>query len=225
MDMDNKSAFNVNQYDENVRKVIPFYDEFYNQVFSVIKAYFGDIPLSVLDTGCGTGTFGVKAQELLNISELVLCDPSGKMLSDAKRKLGDNRCEFVQIGSENLDYDNRFDVVTAIQSHHYFDRETRESAVMNCFKALKNGGIFIYFENTAPYSEVGKDIMIKRLEEFELNAGRTAKEVKSHSARYNTEFFPINISEHIELLKKTGFETAELFWNSYMQSGFYAIKG
>ena len=26
---DNKSAFVVNRYDENVRKVIPFYDEIY----------------------------------------------------------------------------------------------------------------------------------------------------------------------------------------------------
>ena len=37
---DNKSAFAVNQYDENVRKVIPFYDEIYKQIFSVIHPYF-----------------------------------------------------------------------------------------------------------------------------------------------------------------------------------------
>ena len=52
---DNKSAFAVNQYDENVRKVIPHYDEIYEQIFSVITTYFGDKPLAVLDTGCGTG--------------------------------------------------------------------------------------------------------------------------------------------------------------------------
>lgn len=49
--MDNKSAFNVNQYDENVRKVIPFYDEIYQQIFSLIHAYYGDEKISVLDTG------------------------------------------------------------------------------------------------------------------------------------------------------------------------------
>ena len=52
---DNKSAFAVNQYDENVRKVIPHYDEIYEQIFSVINTYCGDKPLAVLDTGCGTG--------------------------------------------------------------------------------------------------------------------------------------------------------------------------
>ena len=66
--------------------------------------------------------------------------------------------------------------------------------------------------------------MLKRLETYEIKAGRTPEEVKSHSARYNREFFPITIKEHLELLKKTGFSTAELFWHSYMQSGFYAVK-
>ena len=70
--IDNKSAFAVNQYDENVRKVIPFYDEIYAQIFSVIEAYCGDRPLAVLDTGCGTGTLGKMALERLNLSELVL---------------------------------------------------------------------------------------------------------------------------------------------------------
>lgn len=222
--MDNQSAFNASQYDENIRKVIPLYDEIYQQIFSLIKAYCGDKQISVLDTGCGTGSFGLKACESLNLSKFVLCDPSEKMLSDAKMKLADYSCQFIHIGSENLDFENEFDVVTAIQSHHYFDRTTREKAVANCFKALKNGGIFIYFENTAPFTEAGKNIMLKRLEDFGIEAGRTLDEVKSHSARYNKEFFPITIKEHFELLNKTGFQVAELFWYSYMQSGFYAVK-
>lgn len=74
--MDNQSAFNVSQYDENIRKVIPFYDEIYQQIFSLIKAYCGDEKISVLDTGCGTGNFGLKACGSLNMSKLVLCDPS-----------------------------------------------------------------------------------------------------------------------------------------------------
>ena len=222
--MDNKSAFNVNQYDENVRKVIPFYDDIYEQIFSLIKTYFGDREISLLDTGCGTGTLGLTAKSTLNISDMVLCDPSEKMLADVKKKLGDYPCDYICEGSENLSFENKFDVVTAIQSHHYFDKATREIAVKNCYEALKPCGLLIYFENTAPNSKTGKEIMLERLESFELNAGRTPEQVKNHSARYNKEFFPITIKEHFELLKKTGFKSYELFWHSYMQSGFYAIK-
>ena len=221
---DNKSAFAVNQFDENVRKVIPYYDEIYKQIFSVITTYCGDKPIVVLDTGCGTGNFGLMALDRLNLSELVLCDPSEKMLAEAQKKLADKDCEFHCIGSEKLEFKDRFDVVAAIQSHHYFDRATRETAVKNCFNALKPSGIFIYFENTAPFTERGKDILLKRVEAFGLAAGRTPEEVRSHSARYNTEYFPITFKEHLELLERTGFAVCELFLHSYMQSGFYAIK-
>ena len=65
--MDNRSVFNVNQYDENIRKVIPYYDEMYDDIFGLIKAYCGNRPLSILDTGCGTGNFGLKAYDILSI--------------------------------------------------------------------------------------------------------------------------------------------------------------
>lgn len=222
--MDNKSAFNVKQYDENVRKVIPFYDEIYGQIFDIIQTYSENRPLSVLDTGCGSGTFALKAYDCLNIDEMVLCDPSEKMLSDAQNKLKHKNVLYECIGSENLNYKEKFDVVTAIQSHHYFSRAMREKAVQNCFNSLKSGGIFIYTENIAPFSETGRNIVLKRVEKFGINAGRSQEDAAAHSARYNTEYFPINISEHLELLNRVGFETAEIFWYSYMQGGFYAIK-
>jgi len=42
--------------------------------------------------------------------------------------------------------------------------------------------------------------------------------------RFDVEYFPINIEEHLKLLRKTGFRIVELFWYSYMQAGFYGIK-
>ena len=223
--MDNTTPFRVNAYDENVPKVIPFYSELSEQVISVIRAFFPDKRLALLDTGCGTGTFALKALERLDIQRLTLCDPSENMLNDARAKLAGRNCELLDIGSEKMMFVNEFDVVTAIQSHHYFDRPTREKAVANCFKALKNGGIFIYFENTAPLTDTGREILLKRLGEYQLSSGRTQEETDSHLARYGVEYFPINIKEHLEMLEQTGFEVCELFWQSYMQCGFYAVKG
>lgn len=222
--MDNTSAFDSNIYDNNVRKVIPLYDLIYEQIFDLIKTYFGGKPIALLDTGCGTGSFGYRAREELDISDLMLCDPSKDMMECVRKKMLGKKYSSKCVGSETMDFKNRFDVVTAIQSHHYFDKRTREKAVMNCFDALKDGGIFIYFENTAPLTETGKTILLDRIEKYQLDQGRTEEEVKEHRARYNKEYFPINIKEHLELMERAGFRNAEIFWMSYMQCGFYGIK-
>ena len=217
-------SFDLNDYDKNVRKVIPYYDELHAQVLDLITEFAAGKPISLLDTGCGSGTFAAKAVQELVLSELVLCDPLADMLDTARLKLAGKPAEFRQIGSEQLDEEERFDVVTAIQSHHYFDRETRKIAVRNCFRALKPGGMLVIFENTRADTDAGQRILMQRLERYGIAHGRTPEEARHHTERCGTAYFPLTIGGHLSLLRETGFETAELFWHSYMQSGFYAIK-
>ena len=214
-----------NGYDENIRRVIPYYDEIHAQTLDLITEFAAGKPISLLDTGCGSGTFAARAAEVLRLSELVICDPLSEMLDAAREKLQGKTAEFRLIGSEQLAETGRFDVVTAVQSHHYFDRETRKIAVQNCFRALKPGGLLIVFENTRADTDTGQRILLQRIERYGIAHGRTPEEVRHHSERCGTEYFPLTIGEHLMLLRETGFETAELFWHTYMQSGFYAIKG
>ena len=217
-------GFDLCAYDENVRKVIPYYDDIHAQTIDLLTEFAQGRELALLDTGCGSGTFARKAADTLKLSRLVLCDPLPGMLDIARQKLAGTAAEFRQVGSESLDLTAQFDAVTAIQSHHYFDPETREIAVRNCFTALKPGGILVVFENTAANSEAGKTLLLHRLERFDIAHGRTPEEARNHSARYGTEYFPLTIGEHLQLFRKTGFSTAEIFWHSYHQTGFYAIK-
>jgi tRNA (cmo5U34)-methyltransferase len=59
---------------------------------------------------------------------------------------------------------------------------------------------------------------------FQLDKGKDVAAVENHKKRFNNEYFPITIIEHLESLKEIGFKTVELFWFTYMQAGFYAIK-
>ena len=59
---------------------------------------------------------------------------------------------------------------------------------------------------------------------YQLSKGKDAEAVKDHMKRFDSEYFPITVEEHLKLLKACGFQTVELFWYSYMQAGFYCIK-
>ncbi len=116
------------------------------------------------------------------------------------------------------------DVITAIQSHHYMNREERAAATTKCFGMLKEGGIYVTFENIMPGSEKATNLALDRWRRFQLDNKKEEMVVEEHLKRFNTAYFPITIKEHLEMLRETGFSTCELFWTSYMQAGFYAIK-
>ncbi len=223
---DNLSAYNSNDYDSRVNSVLPYYGEFHRQIIDLVKAIYPDnAEISWLDTGCGTGSLAFKAEEQINNIKFTLCDPSDQMLEKAKEKLNAyQNIVYKNISSQQLDYENKFDVVTAVQSHHYLNAEQRKEATQNCFRALKSGGIYITFENIMLSDEISDRIGNERWKNYLRSYGKTETEVQSHINRRGTEVFPITIEEHLRLLKSCGFETADILWASYMQAGFFAIK-
>ena len=220
---DNKSAYNSSIYDEHITNVLPYYKEYHNQALDVVRALGIDSPVW-LDTGCGTGTLAMRILEKNPNARLTLCDPSEKMLDIAKTKLSGGDIRFYNLSSEQLKFENEFDVVTAIQCHHYLSLEGRENAVKACYKALKESGVFITFENIKMETDVADAIALKRWQTFLEDHGNSPEDVKMHIERRGVEVFPITIHEHIELLKKCGFRSVNILWTSYLQAGFWAIK-
>jgi tRNA (cmo5U34)-methyltransferase len=148
----------------------------------------------------------------------------------AKHKLSKNYpdrlyfLEPIETGNIILGDDCRPNVITAIQSHHYMSLTERFEATKNCYQMLKQNGIFITFENVRPTTSRGVEIGMEYWRNFQESRGRDQKKVEMHLKRFDVEYFPITIDEHISLLKKSGFSIVEIFWRSYMQAGFYCIK-
>lgn len=225
---DNTTSHMSTEYDDKVRMTIPNYDFFHSETISLIRT-INPMPDKWLDTGCGTGNFIVKANEFFKDTKFVLADPSNEMLDIAKgklRKIDELKIEaFETIGTQDmLSYSKEFDVITAIQAHHYLDAEGRKAATENCFRMLKDNGVYITFENIRPLSATGTEVGLERWRQFQRLNGKSEEEAKKHVDRFGKEFFPITIEEHLQLLRKSGFSTVEVFWFSYMQAGFYAIK-
>lgn len=220
---DNASAFHALEYDEKIKMTLPYYEDFYRLVIDIIKIQLNK-PLKWLDIGCGTGKMAETAFETVDVQKFVFCDSSAEMIGIVKKRFPDKNAEFMASSVMKLEGNDQFDVITAIQVFHYLQREERIEAVRKCYNALSPNGIFITFENFAPYSEAGKHLFLERWRSYQLLQGKDDKECDKHIARYGKEYFPISISEHLQVLKQSGFETAEIVWVSNMQAGFLGIK-
>ena len=220
---DNKSAYNSKIYDGHIINVLPYYREYHNQIIDLIRA-MGIKDPNWLDTGCGTGTMALAVMESRDDVKFTLCDPSVKMLEEAKEKLAGKEVRFINVSSQELTFDHEFDVVTAVQSHHYLGKNERKEAVGKCYRALRDGGVFVTFENIRMSTKESDEIALSRWARFLADHGNSAEDVQMHKDRRGVEVFPITIEEHIKLLRECGFRSVDLLWTSYLQAGFWAVK-
>ena len=116
------------------------------------------------------------------------------------------------------------DVITAIQSHHYLSPEGRRDTTRVCFDMLAPEGLYVTFENVRPLTERGIDVCLRRARDFQIASGLGVEFADDHVKRFDTQYFPITVEEHLAVLRETGFSAVELFWFSRMQAGFYAVK-
>jgi len=224
---DNKTAHLAHEYDNKIEKTIPQYKFFHDETIDLIKTLHPS-PSTWLDTGCGTGSLIDKAVQFFGNTSFILADPSEAMLSIAREKFSKTenlKTQYLCVGTQDIDYPKEsFDVITAIQSHHYLDFDTRKIATANSFRLLKQGGIYVTFENIRPNTEKGTQIGLERWKRFQLRQGKSEEEANKHIERFGMEYYPITIDSHISILHDVGFCTVEVLWVSNMQAGFYGVK-
>ena len=223
---DNTSSHNADQYDRQIRLTIPHYDDIHTEILNFVKVQCPN-PKTWLDTGCGTGTFIRKAQDIFPDTEFCIADPSEGMLSVARKNL--EGCRYTITGScGTADLPaatgSRFDIITAIQCHHYLTRKGRSEAVRACFSLLNEGGFFVTSENIRPFSSEGTARALSYWGAFQQEAGRNEREVCEHQNRFDREYFPITITEHLQDYHDAGFPVAEVLWLSYLQAVFWCRK-
>ena len=216
-------VFCAEEYDAKIRQTLPFYEEFYEQVVGIVEVW-GRKELSWLDIGCGTGKMYEAAEERLSIREFVFMDISEGMLAVAGERFQAGGNRFERMSVLEMEDIEKYDVVTAIQVHHYLSERDRKLALERCCRALKAGGLFFTFENIAPDSEAGRRLALDRWREYQIRNGKSREEADGHIKRYGVDYFPLTVGAHFELMRECGFHGVELIWMSYMQAGFMGMK-
>jgi tRNA (cmo5U34)-methyltransferase len=221
---DNTTAHSSSEYEDEVGRTIPFHAVLLEQA---VEAALAAVPAPArwLDTGCGPGRLVANARSRTPRTAFWLADPSKGMLDLARAHnpdLGSER--FLPAGSEELPDAGPFDVITAVQCHHYYaDPAGRVTAVRRCRSLLAPGGALVVFENIRAETDAGHALQRRRWAAWLAAQGRTREEAAAQLAREGTKFFPIRVSEHTALLGRAGFASVELIWRAYGQAGFLAL--
>jgi tRNA (cmo5U34)-methyltransferase len=222
---DNTTPHKAGEYEGEVRRTIPMHDAMLDEAILVALAAVPR-PRRWLDTGAGPGELVRRARQPLAGTDFYVADPAAAMLEVARAKNPElDASRFLAVGSADLPDLEPFDVITAVQCHHYGDRAARAAAVRRCFALLASPGVLVVFENVRAESEAGHRMQRHRWAAWQVRQGREEETVVKHMAREGVAYQPIPPSEHLELFRSTGFDGAELVFRSYAQAGFVAWRG
>jgi tRNA (cmo5U34)-methyltransferase len=126
-------------YDAHIARTIPYYHQIHQEIISLVSS-LDRPPRPWLDTGCGMGTLVKMALDHFPDTHFMLAYPSEAMLRQARSKLeGQERVRFLRpTCSQELNalVNEKPDLITAIQCHHYLSKAERKRAVAACYDQL-----------------------------------------------------------------------------------------
>ena len=212
------------EYDAKIRSTIPRYDALLSDALDVAVHSGVDVKYWV-DVGAGTGNMAIMAMARFPKAKFTLLDISSDMLSVAKSKAGEERTVYVHGSSDRMKIaDQSADVVTCIQSNHYYEEDGHAKVLEECYRILRPGGLLIVSENVASRTEGGYRLARSRIKSYLVEKGDTDEAAEKYLDRYGTEYHPHTVEQHIKLLEDAGFRDVEVFFYNYGQAGFFAFR-
>ena len=146
--MDIERQFNriANEYDQNRRKFINCFDDFYAGATDLI-AHNIPAPKSILDLGAGTGLLSYYWFQHYPEANFVLADIADEMLDVARKRFS---------GMENVSYQvlnymdklpgGDFDVVASALSIHHLEDADKRKLFSRIYEILPSGGLFVNYD-------------------------------------------------------------------------------
>lgn len=139
-----KEKFNRNahQYDNQRRKLIPCFDDFYSVAISIIETN-KESP-RVLDIGAGTGLFSSFIKEKFPKAKITLIDISENMLEQAKTRFKeDEHIDYLIADYSVHEFEDKFDIVVSSLSIHHLTDEAKKKLFDKIHFILNPDGVFI----------------------------------------------------------------------------------
>lgn len=213
--IDVKTKFNehATNYDEQRRKLIPCFDDFYSIPVSIIRIE-NEAP-TILDIGAGTGLFSSLVLEKYPNAKLTLIDLSEKMLQQAKDRLKDvSEIEYIIADYTKHKFEQTFDIIiSSLSIHHLIDEEKRE-LYKKIFSLLNKGGIFVNADQVLGHTEFIESLYKNDWSEKIEASGLTKQQLAEAYERTKLDKMS-TLDDQLKWLNESGFQDVDCLYKYF----------
>jgi len=213
------------EYDSKITKSIPFYEESFNILISIIKGS-GTEPKRILEIGVGTGNLTLSLLKCFPSASLFGIDLVENYVLKAKQKLSafDDRAILAVRDIEDFEFNENYDLVVTSYVFHHIKNNTQNSIYGSIFEHLNPGGMFInadFVDSSSRYfSTLFDDIRMQ----YMRSRGLDESTIKSDYLDHRKLEIPMPLEEQIRVLSQIGFSEVECFWKYLNLAVFGGVR-
>jgi tRNA (cmo5U34)-methyltransferase len=215
----NKVAKN---YDNQRKKLIPVFNEFYGIAIESIE--ITTKKLKVLEIGAGTGLFSEMFLNKFPEAKMDLIDLSENMLNIAKERFSNNpNLNFFLIDILDFSPNEKYDAVISSLAIHHLKIDDQMKLYNKIFNWLRIDGIFVNAEMIAGESEFLNNIYEKWIIEKAKNNDLDDKAKSAAIERLKLDK-KAPTSNHLKWLDDAGFSHVDCLYKAYCFGVLWAKK-
>ena len=216
-------------FDDMVSRSVPMYKESMMAAVSLSKSFVKSNS-RVYDIGCSTGSLLIKFAELFadDSLQLVGIDSSQFMLNEAKKKiLKANLTPKIILKKQDIEQKiniNDASVVFMNYTLQFLRPLNRQKVLDQIFLGMKNNSALIIIEKVLGNDSLFNRMYIDLYFRYKASVGYSDIEIKNKRESLENVLIPYRIDENIELLKRSGFKSIDIFFKWFNWSGIIAVK-
>jgi len=214
------------KFDNVIPLLIPFYGEIYNILADSIP-FYKNIPVRILDIGCGTGTFAKTLKEIFPQARITCLDFATNMIEIAKSKLAQysDDIDFLVGDFNDLDIKNEYDVVVSSFALHHIQKDSDKLRLYsNIYESLNKNGVFLTADIVLGVNSYIKKLYEKKWEEHIIKQFNKSGLGINTLEKYQADDNPSELFNHLKWLENSGFNQVETIWKYYNFAIFGGYK-
>ncbi len=212
-------------YDQQIRTIVPFYDEMLSMVSAISKHTVAN-PINILEIGIGTGGLTQLIAAAFPQAQITGIDVVKDFLRIADDRLASfgARVRLKQMDITEFEFAEKYDlVITSLVFHHLKDK-VKIRLYSDIFRSMKDGGCLINADFVGSASRFYGQIFDKLRIEIMRKAGCSEHEIQEKYIDHRNLEIPVPLEMQLAWLRDAGFADVECYWKYLNLAAFGGRK-